>query len=464
DEIAILRQWAASGAVEGDAVDLPQTPDWGADWLLGEPDLIVTMPTYTAPVGGQDVYRNLVVPIPVSAVRYVSAVELHPGNLRVVHHARMMVDTTNSSRRYDQLDAGVGFDGMDIVSNADNPPGHFVGWTPGRVPHIGTDELAWPLRPGTDLVLQLHVRPTGKPEVVDAEVGFHFADRPPRQSSALIMLGSFDIDIPPGKKDYLVTDTYELPVDVEVLGVYPHAHYLGKQVQGLATLPDGSAQRLIRIDDWDFNWQDEYRYERSIPLPKGTILSMQWTYDNSAENPRNPNTPPRRVVYGSLSSDEMSDLVIQVLPRNGRDLNILRRDLQWKYEVRESTYLARREYAIGNQLADQGKFAEAIQHFREALQHKADDADVYIGLATALTSLGEYATATTIAEHAASLSNYGDATVLDGLAAVYAASGRTEEAIRHAEQAMGLARAAGRDSLANAIQRRLISYRRRDPN
>ena len=160
----------------------------------------------------------------------------------------------------------------------------------------------------------------------------------------------------------------------------------------------------------------------------------------------------------------MSDLVIQVLPRNGRDLDILRRDLQWKYEVRESTYLARREYATGNQLADQGKFAEAIEHFREALQLKADDADVYIGLATALTSLGEYETATTIAEHAASLTNYEDATALDGLAAVYAASGRMEEAIRHAERAMGLARTAGRDSLANAIQRRLISYRRRDPN
>ena len=111
-----------------------------------------------------------------------------------------------------------------------------------------------------------------------------------------------------------------------------------------------------------------------------------------------------------------------------------------------------------------GRFAEAIQHFREALQLKADDADVYIGLATALTSLGEYETATAIAEHAASLTNYEGATVLDGLAAVYAASGRMEEAIRHAEQAMGLARAAGRDSLANAIQRRLISYRRRDPH
>ena len=461
-EIAVVRRWVESGSVEGLATDLPAAPEWETGWLLGEPDLIVKLPAYTVPARGRDRYRNLVVPIPLSETRYVSSVELRPGHQGVVHHARMMVDTTSSSRLFDEQDPAPGFDGMDIVSNADNPPGHFVGWTPGRVPFRGTDEVAWPLHPGTDLVLQLHLRPTGQPEVVRAEVGFRFAELPPSNATALVMLGSYDLDIPPDASDYLVTDTYELPVDVEALGVYPHAHFLGRKIWGFATLPNGTTEWLIRIDDWNFNWQDEYRYTKPIPLPKGTTLTMRWVYDNSADNPRNPNHPPQRVVYGSLSSDEMSDLVIQVLPRNRSDLEILRRDLEWKYEIREVTYVARQEYVTGRELAEQGRYTEAIGHFRAALRLKADDAKVYIGLAKALTSLGEFDAASAIAEHAASLTNYEDATVLDGLAGVYAASGRTEEAIRHAEQALALALATGRDSLANAIRGRLESYGRRN--
>ncbi len=461
-EIAVFRRWVESGSVEGLAADLPAAPESKVGWLLGEPDLIVKLPTYTVPARGRDRYRNLVVPIPLSETRYVSSVELRPGHPRVVHHARMMVDTTSSSRLFDEQDPAPGFDGMDIVSDADNPPGHFVGWTPGRVPFGGTDEIAWPLHPGTDLVLQLHLRPTGQPEVVRAEVGFHFAERPPSNATALVMLGSYDLDITPGASDYLVTDTYELPVDVEALGVYPHAHFLGREIWGFATLPNGTRKWLIRIDDWNFNWQDEYRYSKPIPLPKGTTLTMRWVYDNSADNPRNPNHPPQRVVHGSLSSDEMSDLVIQVLPRNRSDLEILRRDLEWKYEIREVTYVARQEYVTGRELAEQGRYTEAVGHFRAALRLKADDAEVYIGLAKALTSLGEFDAASAIAERAADLTDYGDPVVLDGLAAVYAASGRTNQALRVARQAVALARAAGRDSLANAIRRRLESYGRRD--
>jgi mono/diheme cytochrome c family protein len=463
-EIAVVRRWVESGSVEGLATDLPAAPEWEAGWLLGEPDLIVELPAYTVPARGRDRYRNLVVPIPLSEARYVSSVELRPGHPRVVHHARMMVDTTSSSRLFDEQDPAPGFDGMDIVSDADNPPGHFVGWTPGRVPFRGTDEIAWPLRPGTDLVIQLHLRPTGQPELVRAEVGFHFAERPPSNATALVMLGSYDLDIPPGASDYLVTDTYELPVDVEALGVYPHAHFLGREIWGFATLPNGTREWLIRIDNWDFNWQDEYRYTKPIPLPKGTTLTMRWVYDNSADNPRNPNHPPQRVVYGSLSSDEMSDLVIQVLPRTRSDLEILRRDLEWKYEISEVTYVARQEHATGRELAEQGRYTEAIEHFRAALRLKADDAEVYIGLAKALTSLGEFDAASAIAERAAGLTDYGDPVVLDGLAAVYSASGRANQALRVARQAVALARAAGRDSLANAIHRRLELYGQRNRN
>ncbi|MCZ6918115.1 MAG: tetratricopeptide repeat protein, partial [Gemmatimonadetes bacterium] len=221
--------------------------------------------------------------------------------------------------------------------------------------------------------------------------------------------------------------TYELPVEVQVLGVYPHAHYLGKEVHGFATLPGGRREWLIRIDDWDFNWQDQYRYRSPIKLPKGTTLTMRWIYDNSAANPRNPNAPPKRVRYGSLSSDEMSDLVIQVLPDNRDDLVTLLRDLDWKYEIREITYLVRENHTRGNELAAAGKFTEAIGRYQAAIRLKADDPQVFLDMAEAFAALADY-----------------------------------QSAILVAERAVAVAVAAGSDSLEGIGRRRLEVYRRRN--
>ena len=459
EEIDVFRRWVDEGAIEGSTADLPPAPQWSEGWQLGEPDLVVALPAYAVPAQGRDIYRNLVAPIPVSQTRYVSAVELWWGGNKVVHHSRMMIDRTPSSRLFDERSPEPGFDGMEIVSGADNPPGHFVGWAPGRVQVREPDEIAWPLDPGTDLVLQLHLRLTGRPELVKPQVGFFFAERPPAKAAALIMLGSFDLDIPPGEANYLATDTYQLPVDVDVLGVYPHAHFLGKQVWGVAALPDGTTQWLLRVDKWNFFSQDMYRYETPIFLPAGTTLSMRWIYDNTADNPLNPNDPPELVVYGSRSADEMSDLVIQVVPRSRSDLELLNRDLAWKYETRDVIYVARQERAMGDSLAAQGNYAEAITHYQEALRLKTDDANVHVSMAKALASLGQMSVAVTIAERGAQLTEHADPGVLDGLASVYAAAGQTDRAVRTAERAIQLATQMGADDLARTIREHLRLYR-----
>jgi hypothetical protein len=139
-------------------------------------------------------------------------------------------------------------------------------------------------------------------------------------------LGSRTIDIPAGRTDYTITDSYVLPVDVDVLSVNPHAHYLATDMKAFATLPDGTRQWLLWIKSWDFNWQDVYQYKKPIALPRGTRITMEYTYDNSAANRRNPNRPPRRVAYGPRSSDEMGDLWLQILPRLNADRAILVRD------------------------------------------------------------------------------------------------------------------------------------------
>ena len=186
--------------------------------------------------------------------------------------------------------------------------------------------MAWRLDPGTDVVFQLHMLPTGKPEPIQSSLGLFFAKEPPTKTPYMLRLGSKVIDIQAGDAAYKIRDTYRLPVDARLLSVYPHAHYLAREMKGTARLPDGRLRWLVHIRDWDFNWQDEYRYSSPISLPAGTTLEMEYTYDNSADNLRNPHNPPQRVVYGPQSSDEMGDLWLQVLASDGKGLDQLVRD------------------------------------------------------------------------------------------------------------------------------------------
>jgi tetratricopeptide (TPR) repeat protein len=399
-QIGLIKQWVEEGAVEGSPADLPPAPEWAEGWQIGEPDLVVEIPEpYTLHAQGPEVFRNFVIPIPVSDARYVRAVEFRPGNARAVHHAVMMIDRGPTSRRMDEEDPGPGFDGMFSIGEAFSPGGFFLGWTPGQVPSAGDGSMSWRLEPGTDLVLQLHLRPTGQPDTVEAAVGLYFAETPPQRVPALLRLGSQTIDIPAGQKDYTIRDTYVLPVEVEVLGLYPHAHYLGKQMQAFATLPDGTTRRLIQIDDWDFNWQGEYRYKEPILLPAATALSMRYTYDNSASNPRNPSDPPVRVVYGPGSTHEMGDLWIQVLPRDSIELAILNEDFTRKelraladgFEqlARFNPGDAQARYNLGLALQALGEPDGAIEQYREAVRIRPDYAAAHNNLGSLYESRGE---------------------------------------------------------------------------
>lgn len=326
-EIETIAKWVEQGAPEGDPESLPATPQFTDGWQLGKPDLIVTMEeSFKLLADGKDIYRNFVIPIPLDKARFVKAMELRPGNPRAVHHAFMLVDSTKESRRLDQSDPQQGYPGMDSGTGASSPSGHFISWQPGKLAAFSPSGMSWRLAPNTDLVLQLHMQTTGKEESVQPSVGFYFTDEPPKRIPYKIVLRSTKIDIPPGAIDYPVESSYKLPVDVHVLGVIPHAHYLGKKLEGFAIFPNGEQKSLMKIDDWDFNWQGDYRYKNPIFLPKGTVIYQRFTYDNSEENPRNPHNPPQRVTYGPQTTDEMCELWFQLLPSSQRDYAILNRD------------------------------------------------------------------------------------------------------------------------------------------
>jgi tetratricopeptide (TPR) repeat protein len=379
DQIAIIQQWVTEGAVEGDPTDLPPPPRFPERWQLGEPDLVVTLPqAYTLPGEGRDVYRNFVVPIPVPSLQYVKGVEFLPGNAKVVHHAFINVDETRQSRRLAEQQNPPGFDGMELPESAIMPGGQLLGWQPGKVPSLTVGGLSWVLKTNMDLVLQMHLHPSGRLETVQPTVGFYFTDQAPTNVPFRIKLARFDFEIPAGAANYMVEQSYLLPVDVSLLRVLPHAHYLGKDLQGYALLSSGKKRWLIWIRNWDFNWQGDYQYAQPVFLPKGTRLVMHYLYDNSTNNLRNPNSPPKPLRHGLQTTDEMAGLVFQAVARNSEDRSILAKDYSeyfvrvsmdyYRFLLKLNAEDATAHIKLGRALVAQGQASEGITHLLSAIR------------------------------------------------------------------------------------------------
>jgi tetratricopeptide (TPR) repeat protein len=440
EQIKTLEEWAEQGAPEGDPARMPPAPVYHEGWQLGEPDLVVKMPQpYLLPASGPDVFRNFVFRLPITSTRYVSAVEILPGNKQVVHHANIVIDRSQWARGLDGQDGEIGFAGMDVQveDKRFEPDSHFLFWKPGTVPAREPDDMALRIDPGTDLILNVHLLPSGKPEPVQPSLGLYFTDKAPTKFPMLLQLEHYGaLDIPPGVKDFVVSDELQLPVDVQVLGVYPHAHYLGKDIQGYATLPDGTRQWLIRIKDWNIGWQAVYRYVQPVFLPKGSTLAMRYTYDNSQDNVRNPNHPPRRVTAGNKSSDEMAHLWIQVLPAHADDRQLLQEALM-RQRLRKYPDDVFAHANLGAVLQAKGQLDEAVLNFREALRIKPDDATVENNLGAALVSMGNLAEAIShFREALRSNPEYLDAHYNLGNSLL--ASGKPDEAMPHFREVLRL--------------------------
>jgi len=377
EQIDIIQRWVKGGATEGHPATRPAEPQFPHEWESGQPDVIVTMerPYTLEPRHAvhHDVFRNVVMRVPIKTAKFVKTVEFVPG-VAPVHHAVIRIDRTGQSRRDDGKDGKPGFDGMASL-DVQNPDGHFIGWAPGRGPIVAPPGMPWRLDPGTDLVIELHLLPGAEPIEVAPQLGLFLTDEPPARIPIMVIMGSRAIDIPAGEKDYSITDSYVLPGDTELLSVYPHAHYLGKDIRVDAKLPDGTSRTLLHIARWSFHWQQDYRYLSSVFLPRGTTISMRFTYDNSDENAQNPHHPPVRVTFGGNSSDEMGNLALQLLPRVPTDGAIIVRDFARKEALANvegdevlAKYDPNNAYSdLGGALAQAGRSREAVEHLRRAL-------------------------------------------------------------------------------------------------
>ena len=396
-QIQMIKDWVNANTPRGDESTEPSPPHLTEGWQLGPPDLVVKAPRPLAvPANGPDIFWNFILKPDLSSTQHVRAIEIRPSQDRNIHHANVILDRVGSSNRLEAR-PGAGFAGMDLTidRNPFDPDSHFLFWKPGTVPYSEPEGLAWRIDPGNELVLNTHIQPTGKEERVQPVIGLYFTDQPPKRFPILIELQNDNaLSIPAGAKDFVVTDDFKMPVDVDVLAIYPHAHYLGKLLEAYATLPDGSRKWLIRIPDWDLNWQAVYRYASPFFLPKESVVSMRFSYDNSGENPRNPNTPPKRVVAGNQAKDEMGHLWLQVLPRGPGDH---RRELQealmeHRLEKNPNDFTARLNLgAIQlSRLNPQG--AEASLQIAVRIDSRSPEAHDMLGMA--LRSLGRLSEAT----------------------------------------------------------------------
>jgi Tfp pilus assembly protein PilF len=400
-QIETLKRWVEEGEPEGDPRDLPPAPRFPAGWQLGKPDLVLKMAQpYTLQPSGWDVYRNFVLPVPITKPRYVRAIEIRPGIPRVIHHCNILVDPTRSLRSLRGVDGRPGFPGMDlrVASDVFDPAGQFLFWKPGAPPYVDPPGMSWQLSPGTDLILNVHMLPSGKPETFQASVGIYFTKEPPSKFPILIELEhDSELDIPPNDKDFVVTDQFTLPMGVYAYGVYPHAHYLGKDLKGWATLPDGRRKWLLWIRHWNPYWQGVYRYVKPIYLPRGTVLHMRYTYDNSSDNPLNPNRLPRWVRSGNRASDEMGHLWIQVVPRHakldGVDSRMILQEALMRHWLAKYPDDFVAHYNLASVFQAEGRSPQAVLQYQAALEARPRSADVENALGTVFETEGKLAEA-----------------------------------------------------------------------
>ncbi|MBX9788018.1 MAG: redoxin domain-containing protein [Pirellulales bacterium] len=316
-ELAMIKTWATSGTPRGNEADLPPQPRFPSGWRLGTPDVVVEAPTtVSVPADGPDIFHHWVMPIEIPADKVLVGIEFKPGNAAVVHHAIIGLDTTGGSRKRDEETPEPGYRSSGSIEGSMSA---FLGvWTPGMTPRFYPEDVGFRIPKQADVLLQLHLHPSGKVEEDRSRIALYFSDKPADKlkTQSMFIAGTLVVNIPPNEPRHKVATSFTLPVDLTLNSVFPHLHLIGKEVKVTATYPSGEQESLIWIKDWNFYWQDVYVYKEPRTLPKGTTIELEAYYDNSAENPFNPSKPPKQVLFGNDSDDEMCFILFQTVSQS----------------------------------------------------------------------------------------------------------------------------------------------------
>lgn len=282
------------------------------------PDLSLQVPDpYLIPTNSTDDFRFFTVPSKLPADKYIKKIEFLPGNKRLVHHSRLMTDTTHKVRSIHGMSAN----DPEVSKFEKYPPvdKFLYGWVPGNFAIEFPKGTGKKIYKDSDIILNIHYSPNAREKQTDqSTVNFYFTqDTVLREVYSLAVaeenISNPPFEIPANEKRTFYSSFGPIPIDISAVAILPHMHYLGKTFKAFAITPDGEAIFLIKIDNWDFNWQDTYQFSKLLKIPKGSTFLLEATFDNTKDNPANPTSPPQTVTYGWETKKEMLDFVLYYL-------------------------------------------------------------------------------------------------------------------------------------------------------
>ena len=308
-QIATITSWAEAGAPPGDAHDAPPPKKWTVGWNIPNPDLVVKMPRpVRIPAEGEIEYTYEIVPTHFTEDRWVQMSEFRPGSPSHVHHAVVYIRPPNSDWLR-HAPVGDPFTASTLSDPAERRQAHettsdlLLVYAPGSSPDQWPDGMAKFVPAGSDLVFQMHYTTNGAPDEDQTSIGIVFAKTPPAQRVITLQLNDHELIIPPGADDFRVQVQGTLPNDALLLSLFPHMHLRGKRFEYDIVHDDGTAEVLLRVN-YHFHWQLSYRLAEPRLLKAGTKLRAIAWYDNSRNNPHNPD-PTKTVTWGDQTTNEM---------------------------------------------------------------------------------------------------------------------------------------------------------------
>lgn len=310
EEKQAIFDWIDAGAPQGDPAEMPDPLEQKSEWPLGQPDLDLRMLQPYTPARGKDIYRCFVIPTGLDGTKFLSAIDVLPGNRQIVHHVLLYQDTQGVAEKLDGVDGQPGYDcfgGPGIELNLNTLNAALGGWAPGQRTHLLPDGIGIELTKGAKIIMQVHYFPQRGTGEDQTRIGLYFSKTKIEQHLFEIPVVNTSFKIPAGADAYEVTASLKtLPIlSGQAIWVYPHMHLLGRQIKVEVVGPDKKTSPAIYIKDWNFNWQGAYTFVEPMKFAGGSTVKVTCTFDNSDQNPKNPNNPLVAVGWGENTTDEM---------------------------------------------------------------------------------------------------------------------------------------------------------------
>ncbi len=298
-----IKEWVDGGMPKGDPKDTPPQVIWPKGWKSAPDHILQLKEEYELSADGPDEYVWFVLPSNLLTNRLIKSVEFRPEPAENFHHMLAFVDTSDSARKMDMADPKPGYRRFGDPGFV--PDATLGAWALGALPHSLPTGYAKAIKAHSDVVVQVHFTKRGKPAKCRLKIGLRFANEVVKHHVVTLALRKADLSIPAGRSEFVAECTETAPLTVELLALGPHMHFLGRKIRFSVEHPDGKEDELLRINDWDFNWQMPYVFPQPKTVHAGSVLRLTGTFDNSAENPLNPNRPPKLVSWGPSARDEM---------------------------------------------------------------------------------------------------------------------------------------------------------------